>query len=44
MKIKQPIMTRIAITGLVKNRVSPDSSSALVAEIKIAENVEIISL
>jgi uncharacterized protein (DUF2252 family) len=43
-KIKQPITTRIATTGRVKNLVSPDASSALSAEINIEESVVIISI
>ena len=43
-KIKQPITTRIATTGRVKNLVSPDASSACFAEINIEESVVIISI
>jgi len=43
-KIKQPITTRIATTGRVKNLVSPDASSVCLAEIAIEKSVVNISV
>jgi hypothetical protein len=43
-KMKQPITTRIAITGRVKNLVNPEASSVCFAEMTIEESVVYISI
>jgi len=43
-KMRQPITTRIATTGRVKNLVNPDASSVCLAEMTIEESVVYISI